>query len=96
MKKVLERLRGVVESNGFFGSDENPNYPRILAKVFPDCTHMRIKGGRGCITGQGELKKLRYDPLFSLNHTAAMFRANINRLFRRTWCTTKLAQSLLY
>ena len=35
------------------------------------------------------MKQLRFDPLFSLNHTCAMLRANINRLFRRTWCTTK-------
>ena len=46
------------------------------------------------MTGQGELKKLRFDPLFSLNHTCAMLRANINRLFRRTWCTTKKAACL--
>jgi len=44
---------------------------------------------RGCVAGQGELKKIGFDPLFSLNHTYAMMRANINRLFRRTWNTTK-------
>ena len=44
--------------------------------------------------GQGELKKIGFDPLFDLNHTAAMIRANINRLFRRTWCTTKRADRL--
>jgi hypothetical protein len=41
------------------------------------------------VVGQGELKKVGRDPLFSLNHTCAMLRANLNRLFRRTWCTTK-------
>ena len=46
------------------------------------------------MTGQGELKKLRFDPLFALNHTCAMLRANINRLFRRTWCTTKKKERL--
>ena len=46
------------------------------------------------MTGQGELKKLRFDPLFALNHTCAMLRANINRLFRRTWCTTKKKECL--
>ena len=39
--------------------------------------------------GQGELKKLKYDPIFSLNHTCAMIRDNIKRLSRKTWCTTK-------
>ena len=35
-----------------------------------------------------------YDPLFWVNHTAAMLRANVNRLIRRTWCTTKRADRL--
>lgn len=51
--------------------------------------HKRVKGRRGCVVGQGELKRGGRDPLFALNHTAAMLRANVNRLFRRTWCTTK-------
>ena len=44
--------------------------------------------------GQGELKKQGWDPIFNLNHTAAMFRANMSRLIRRTWCTTKKLSSL--
>ncbi|MGZ3656152.1 MAG: hypothetical protein ACXWR1_04035, partial [Bdellovibrionota bacterium] len=42
----------------------------------------------------GELKEGRYDPLFSINHTCAMFRANVNRLIRKTWCTTKSQERL--
>lgn len=96
IRSVLKGLKGVVSEDGYFCSDENPSYSNILKEVFPHSNHFRVKGGRGCVTGQGELKKLRYDPLFSLNHTAAMFRANINRLFRRTWCTTKLPIALFY
>jgi hypothetical protein len=44
--------------------------------------------------GQGELKAGGFDPLFSLNHSFAMARANMNRLFRRSWCTNKLPQRL--
>jgi len=55
----------------------------------------RLLNRRGCSTGQGELKKLVYDPIFSLNHTCAMLRANLNRLFRKTWCTTKTVQGLV-
>ncbi len=76
-------------------SDENPHYPTHLRRHHPRARHIQVKGGRGAITGQGELKKLRFDPLFSLNHTCAMLRANMNRLFRRTWCTTKNQQGLL-
>lgn len=39
--------------------------------------------------GQGELKAGGFDPLFSLNHTCAMYRDNLTRMSRRTWCTTK-------
>ena len=35
------------------------------------------------------IKKTRYDPLFSVNHSFATIRAKVNRLNRRTWCTTK-------
>ena len=70
-------------------TDQNPHYPGWLRPHFPNADHKTVKGRRGCVVGQGELKKIGRDPLFDLNHTCAMIRANINRLFRRTWCTTK-------
>ena len=70
-------------------SDEHTFYPAIVRKYVPAAEHIRHKGGRGCIVGQGELKKLGFDPLFTLNHSCAMLRANINRLMRKTWCTNK-------
>jgi len=70
-------------------SDECPRYPRILKKYFPEVHHKRYKGRRGCVTGQGEMKSGGFDPLFSINHSCAMVRASVNRLFRRSWCTTK-------
>lgn len=75
-------------------SDENPRYPGLIRKFWSQARHVRVKGKRGCIVGQGELKKIGFDPLFSFNHTAAMFRANINRLIRKTWCTTKKMEAL--
>ena len=48
-----------------------------------------MKGRASCVAGQGELKKVVFDPLYSLNHSCAMLRAHINRLIRKTWCTTK-------
>lgn len=77
-------------------SDEHKLYPDIIKKFLPNSTHLTYKGGRGSIVGQGELKKLYYDPLFNINHTCAMFRANINRLVRKTWCTTKDPKNLKY
>jgi hypothetical protein len=75
-------------------SDENPHYVTVLKRHHPKALHIPVKGARGAITGQGELKKLKFDPLFQLNHTCAMLRANVNRLFRKTWCTTKTRRGL--
>jgi hypothetical protein len=71
-----------------------PHYPPWVHRHLPTGTHVRIPGGRGAITGQGELRDKRFVPMFTLNHTCAMLRANINRLFRRTWCTSKKIERL--
>ena len=93
--QLMSELVPYVAPNCRWESDENPHYPQYLKKHHPHSTHTTVKGGRGSSTGQGELKKLRFDPLFSLNHTCAMLRANLNRLFRRTWCITKNKQGLI-
>jgi hypothetical protein len=86
---LFEALAPLVSEQAEITSDENPKYPAWLRRKFPQIRHRRVKGKRGCVVGQGELKRVVFDPLFSLNHTCAMVRANVNRLFRRTWCTTK-------
>ncbi len=91
---LMESIKPFVKPDGEIHSDENPHYPPILNTHFVDTKHYRHKGKRGCVVGQGELKKQVFDPLFSLNHTAAMLRANINRLNRRTWCTSKKIERL--
>jgi len=88
-KKLFAKLKPLVEPTVLIESDQNPHYPEVVRAHFPNAVHKTHKGQRGSTTGQGELKKIRFDPLFSLNHTCAMTRANINRLFRKTWCTTK-------
>jgi len=86
---LFSELKRVVAPDAYFLSDQNPHYPHYVKKFFPLSQHRTVKGGRGAIRGQGELKKVTFDPLFSLNHTFAMLRANISRLIRKTWCTTK-------
>ncbi len=93
--RLFETLQPIVKTGAIVESDENPHYPRFVMKHMPGMVHLRYPGARGAITGQGELKKLRFDPLFSLNHSFAMLRANINRLFRKTWCTTKKPEGLI-
>lgn len=70
-------------------SDSHKRYPEVIRKTMPNAIHIQTKSRRACVVGQGELKRGGHDPLFSLNHTAAMKRANVNRLARKTWCTTK-------
>ena len=87
--ELLVSLKPLIADKALFKSDMNPHYKIDIKKHFPEAQHEVYKGRRGCVTGQGELKAGGKDPLFSLNHSCAMLRANINRLFRRTWNTTK-------
>jgi hypothetical protein len=88
-EKLFLRVKDCLSEHVLIRSDSNPHYPEDIKRHFPKAQHETVKGKRGAITGQGELKKVGFDPLFSLNHTCAMLRAHINRLMRRTWCTTK-------
>jgi len=72
-------LQPIVAHDAVIKSDSNPYYVRDVKEYFPAAQHLRTLGLRGATTGQGELKKAAYDPLFSLNHTCAMFRANVSR-----------------
>jgi transposase-like protein len=89
-EKLFTHLKPKVHAIALIESDQSPHYPESVKRHFPEANHQTTLGGRGAIAGQGELKKLKFDPLFTLNHTFAMLRANINRLFRKTWCTTKV------
>lgn len=93
--RLARDLRPILRSGATLTSDENPHYPRHVLKHLPQSIHVTYKSKRGCNTGQGELKKIGFDPLWSLNHTCAMLRANMSRLIRRTWSTTKTQQGLL-
>ena len=93
-KRLFSRIKSKISPHALIESDENPHYKEDVLTFFPTATHSAHLGQRGSIVGQGELKKVRFDPLFSLNHTCAMLRANINRLFRKTWCTTKKPECL--
>ncbi len=89
LKRVFETISPIVSSEVVIKSDEHGRYPGVIASYLPRAQHLAFKSERACVVGQGELKKLFFDPLFVVNHTCAMLRANINRLIRKTWCTTK-------
>lgn len=92
--RLFRRIKSQISRNAIIESDSNPHYKIEVEKHFPTCLHKTYIGERGAITGQGELKKVFFDPLFSLNHTCAMFRSHVGRLIRKTWNTTKKIQPL--
>ena len=93
-KRLFARMQEIVHPECEIESDENPHYALHVRECFPTATYKQYPGGRGSLSGGGELKKLKHDPLFSLNHTAAMIRSNVNRFLRKTWCTTKKIENV--
>lgn len=89
LRNMFDEIKSSINRNPLIETDEHQAYPPFVNKYFPNSEHIRHKGAIGCVAGQGELKKLHHDPLFTINHTCAMLRANISRLIRRSWCTTK-------
>jgi len=93
-KRVLAEVADYLEPDVQITSDEHPRYAAEIKKILPEATHTTHASVRGSLTGQGELKRTGYDPLFPINHTLAMMRDNIKRLTRQTWCTTKNVSAL--
>ncbi len=93
-KRLFTTLISLVTPTVEIKSDDNPHYPKDVEAYFPLSTHIRVKGGRSSLTGQGELKKQKFDPIFSFNHTAAMVRYRLSRMIRKTWCTSKKIEGI--
>lgn len=96
LNRLFAELNKILPASGIIESDEHQFYPRPIKKHLPNWLHLQHKSVRASVVGQGELKRIKWDPLFSINHTFAMMRANINRLFRRTWNTTKSLEMLMH
>jgi transposase-like protein len=91
---LLKRSKIHLESAPVILTDKDPLYPSVIHSVIPDSIHVRIKSRRAHSSGQGELKKVGFDPFFSLNHTAAMMRDSVSRLVRRTWAISRSKERL--
>lgn len=79
-------------------TDDAPLYKTLIKQYFPGTTHIIIVS-RELIKKKRELiytaeRKKIFDPLFALNQRCAMLRADIRRLTRRSWCTTKKIENL--
>lgn len=88
LKEIHPRLTRLYETLEF-KTDEEKSYAQLIQKCFPGAKHQAYPSKRAVIAGLGELKDHSYDPIFPINHTLAMLRANLARLIRRTWSTTK-------
>mgnify|MGYP000328930983 FL=1 len=93
-KRFLETVKPLVCPTGIVKSDMNPFYPSDIKRIFPEATHILFKGRKSRSAGLGELKKGGFDQIFAINHTCAMFRANMSRLFRRSWNLSKKPERL--
>ena len=91
---LFKELSDVLPENVHFKTDGHAQYPSLIKRYFPNGSHAVHISERGSVVGQGELKKTRFDHLFCVNHSFANVRAKVNRLNRRTWCTTKRADRL--
>lgn len=89
LTRLFQKITPIVSNEVQVKTDEHQRYPGFISAYLPKAKHLSFKSERGCVAGQGELKKTMFDPLFVVNHTCAILRANINRLIRKTWCTTK-------
>lgn len=94
LKRLFDNLRPIVSQVGSIKSDEHTLYPEYVRNYFPKAKYKAFKGDKAHVAGQGEMKKNKNDPLFAINHALAMLRANINRLIRKTWCTSKKIERL--
>jgi len=93
-RRVLAEVKKQLSDTVLIKSDEHPRYAHEIKQALPNSTHVQHRSVRGSLTGQGELKRTGYDPLFPINHTLAMMRDNIKRFARLTWCTTKRVDAL--
>lgn len=88
-RALFEHLVTILPPDVHFETDGLEHYRVLIKRYFPKATHSVYPSVPGAIVGQGELKKIQFDPLFTINHFLATMRAKVNRLIRRTWCTTK-------
>ena len=92
--ELFSEVKKWIHPRALVESDCHPHYPEVIQKHLPHCNYQTYKSEKACVAGQGELKKKKFDPIFKINHTLAMHRANVSRLIRRTWSTTKCLISL--
>lgn len=100
-EKLSEALKSVRDKLSYppsiIESDANPSYPGQFARYFSGVKFRKYnqsKKEKRRSRLHENLHKKEFDPLFAVNHKCALLRRRINRLARRTWCTTKKPENL--
>ncbi len=95
-EELFAEVQHRIHAEAFFSSDGHDQYATLIKRHFPEISQALHPGKRGYVSGQEEPKRIGFDPLLSIDHTLAMLRANINRLVRRTWCTTRKPEASVH
>jgi hypothetical protein len=93
-KEILEKISSTIHPKALIKSDQHKSYPILVKEIFPKAKHKTHKGRKGTVSGQGELKKQIYDPIFAINHICATLRDNLSVLVRKSWAVTQKAERL--
>lgn len=86
---VLKRISTMTKPDCVIETDMDPRYGPHIESHFPSAVHQAHRSSPACETGQGEMKRVGFDPLFAINHDLAMMRDGVSRLVRKTWATSK-------
>ena len=98
---VLRVVGSIAKASITVATDGNGAYGPAIKAALPQAKHLVHIGGRSKVLlqhpGPPQKKgKQAFDPLFKLNHTCAKIRADLSRMARRTWATTKRMWALQY
>ena len=83
LNDLFNDLSRLLSPNITISSDECSFYNGVVRSYFPKAMVNQHTGKKGSVAGQGELKKTRFDPIFSINHTFAMLRAKLADSFEK-------------
>lgn len=93
---VLRRVAIVAKKPLTIATDQKPAYRGVIRKRFPKAAHIVHQSRKAQTMPTLNSKSQPRDPMFVLNHTCARLRADITRLHRRTWSSSKRAKFLQY
>ena len=103
-KRSDDRVKGITQlfdslsqhfrSSINISSEECPFYKGVVKKYFPIANYNQYLGKKGFISSQSQIKKDSFGPIPSTIHFA-MMRANISRIIRKKWNTTKKIECLI-